>query len=79
MAKTRQKILITHDRSDAIAALKELLSQYDITTAADTQEAARLAAQEDFALVITDYVVPSVWRHRGNRRQKNLRGREREG
>jgi PleD family two-component response regulator len=60
MAKTRQKILIAYDRPDAIDALKNLLSQYDITTAADPHEVARLAAQEDFALVITEYVVPSV-------------------
>lgn len=60
MAKIRQKILIAYDRPDAIDALKNLFPQYDITTAADPHEAAQLAAQEDFALVITEYVVPSV-------------------
>src|SRR5271157_5642485 len=60
MATKRHKILIADDRPDVIDALKNILSQYDVTTVADPHEAARLAAQETFALVITEYVVPSV-------------------
>jgi len=76
MAKIRQKILIAYDRPDAIDALKNLLPQYDITTAADPREVARLAAREDFALVITEYVVPSVSGIESIAGKKNLPGRE---
>ncbi|HIJ67914.1 MAG TPA: hypothetical protein HPP81_05175 [Deltaproteobacteria bacterium] len=60
MATKRQKILIADNRPDVIGALKKILSRYDVTTVADPHEAARLAAQEAFDLVITEYVIPSV-------------------
>lgn len=60
MAKKKLRMLITDDRPDVTDALKKMLSQYDVTTVADSHAAALLGAQEEYDLIITEYAVPPV-------------------
>lgn len=60
MTKRKPRVLVVDDRPDAIEVLMSLLIQCDLTTVADSIEAARLAEEEEFDLIIAGYAIPPV-------------------
>jgi two-component system, probable response regulator PhcQ len=54
------KILLVDDEPNVLKALTRLLKQYDITTAESGEDALKLAAQQAFPLVISDYRMPGM-------------------
>ncbi len=57
---TRHKILVVEDNPDMAELLKDLLSAYEVTTAADGMEAMAMLKNEEPDLIVSDVMMPRM-------------------